>query len=223
MAAQTAYVAWHRRTTGRALQSLGVFVLGLCAILGVTAAVLGTAVLVGQGVMPEWAAAFEDEYSRPFYAEFHAHPVRESVWAALEVVALAPIGFALRRWGLRLRGLEAGPAPAGYEGRGVWLHAVWRSDGLRDALAVAWLALLPFAWLLLRHCGGDGQGRMPEAWPAALLPFDLGRTCAYVAQGATDGGSHHFGVIVVAVGLTLAALLRLGSIARRVRGAFGRA
>jgi hypothetical protein len=198
-------------------------VLGLCAILGVTAAVLGTAVLVGQGVMPEWAAAFEDEYSRPFYAQFHAHPVRESVWAALEVVALMPIGFALRRWGLRLRGAEAGPSPAGYAGRIVGLQAFWRSDGVRDALAVVCLALLPFAWPLLRHCGGDGQGRMPDAWPDVLLPYDLSRTCAYVAQGATDGGSHHLGVIVVAVGLTLAALLRLGSIARRARGWFGRA
>ncbi len=223
MAAETAYVPSHQRAAGWVLQSAALFVLILCAIVGVAGAVLAAAVLMGHGVLPEWASGFDDGHSAPYYAAFYANPMRESVWAVLQVVALLPIGLALRRWGRRLRGVDAESPPASDEGRGARLCAGWRHAGLRDALAVVWLALLPFAWLLLRHCGGAGAGRMPDAWPAMLLPYDLSRTCAYLAQGATDGGSHHLGVILVFVGLTLASLLRLGSIARRVRGRFGRA
>jgi len=223
MAAQTRFVPWPRRAAGWTLQSLGVSVLGFCAIVGVAGAVLAAAVLQGRGVLPGWASVFDDGHSGPYYAAFYANPVRESVWALLQVVALLPIGLALRRWGRRLRGLEVEAAPAGDEGRGPLLRAVWRHDGARDALAAAWLALLPMVGLLFRHCGGAGAGRLPEAWPAMLRPYDLARTCEYVAAGAADGGSHHFGVIVVLIGLTLASLLRLGSIVRRVRGWFGRA
>jgi len=222
MAAQTAYVPWYRRAAGFALQSLGMLTLASCALVGVAGAVLATAILLGQGVLPEWASSFGDEHSGPFYAAYYANPVRESIWAVLQVVALVPVGLALRHWGRRLRGSSEAVPPHGDAVPAARRLAPWPRGGLRDALAAAWLALLPFAWWLFRHCGGAGRGSMPEVWPAALLPYDLSRTCAYVAEGTTDGGSHHLGVIVVAIGLTLASLLRLGSIARRARGWFGR-